>query len=290
MKPIAASCSLLLALWAWTPPATAETTAEAEVRQAMTEVITAASNLDAAGILSRLDSSSASRFFVQGQSFNHADLATFLLQAFADMKSQQVIWLESAARELSPDTVLWTSSGRNPVVEASGREVEYMLAETWMWKKLNDQWKAIHYHESFLEMPSREARARVETALLQFAASFTLPAAAADEAYPQLEGFVTANPAILGAAFATTSPGETRWPAIYAFRKGADLIRKNLPFDAEYTKAEWYAKPLSGVSPAWTNPYFDASGAERMMITCSVLVRDSDGKPQGILTADLPIY
>ena len=290
MKPIAASCSLLLALWAWTPPATAETTAEAEVRQTMVEVVTSAANLDAPGILSRLDPSPDARYFVQGQSFNFVDLSTFLLQSFADMKSQQVIWLESAARELSPDTVLWTSSGRNPVVEAGGREVEYMIAETWMWKKLNDQWKAIHYHESFLEMPSREARARVETALLQFAASFTLPAAAADEAYPQLEGFVTANPAILGAAFATTSASETRWPAIYAFRKGADLIHKNLPFDAEYTKAEWFANPLSGGSPAWTNPYFDASGAERMMITCSVLVMDADGKPKGILTADLPIY
>jgi len=284
--PYALLAGLLISL----SPARAETPAEAEVRQAMIEVVTAAANLDAPGILSRLDPSPSSRFYVQGQSFNYVDLSLFLLQAFADMKSQQVIWLDSTARELAPDTVLWTSSGRNPVVESSGRELEYMLAETWMWKKLDGQWKAIHYHESFLEMPSREVCATVESALQNVLTTFTLPTAASEEVYPQLETFVRSNPSILGAAYAPASANETHWPAIYVCKKSSELIHKKLTFEAGYTQEEWYSKPISGISPTWSNPYFDTYGAERMMITCSVLVRDATGTPQGVLTADVPIY
>ena len=290
MKKIAASCALLLSLLGWTTNARAETPAEAEVRQVMIEVVTAAANLDAPGILSRLDPSPSSNFYVQGQSFNYVDLSLFLLQSFADMKSQQVIWLDSSARELAPDTVLWTSSGRNPVVEANGRELEYMLAETWMWKKMNDQWKAIHYHESFLEMPSHEIYTKVETALQHFLTTFTPPSVSAEEAYPQLEEFVRTHDSILGAAFAPASANETQWPAIYVCRKGDSLARREFSFEAGYTQEEWYAKPMAGQSPTWSNPYFDTHGAERMMITCSVLVLDSNGTTQGVLTADVPIY
>ena len=290
MKQIATSFALLLFLLGQTPNSRAETPAEAEVRHVMTEVITAAANLDAPGIMSRLDPSPSSRFYVQGQSFNYVDLSMFLLQSFADMKSQQVIWLESSALELAPDTVLWTSSGRNPVVEASGRKVEYMLIETWMWKKMNDQWKAIHYHESFLEMPSQEVCAKVESALKNFLSTFKLPIHASEEVYPQLEEFVRSDTSILGAAFAPASANETHWPAIYVCRKDGNLAQKKLSFEAGYTQEEWYAKPMAGQSPTWSNPYFDTYGAERMMITCSVLVVDSNGTTQGVLTADVPIY
>ena len=274
----------------WTPAQAAETPAEAEVRQAMTELVSAAARLDAAAILARLDQDPAARFYVQGQAFNYTDLATFLKDSFADLKSQKINWLESTARELAPDTVLWTSSGRNPVEEASGREVEYMLGETWVWKKSADAWKAIHYSESFLEMPSREKCAQVQAALTAFAATFKIESQKPEDVLPALEGFLRTQENVLGSAFAFVPRAEENPPAAYVFRRGGEYIRKLETFGAGYAQAEWYAKPAASGQPTWSNPYFDTYGGQKMMITCSLPLFDPQGVLQGVLTADMPLY
>ena len=270
--------------------ASAETPAEAEVRQAMVEVVSAAARLDAQAIMARLDDDPSCRYFVQGQSFNYPDLAVFLRDSFADMSSQQVVWLESAAREISPDTVLWTSSGRNPVVESSGRALEYLLAETWVWKKSGDAWKAIHYQESFLDMPAPASLAQVESALAAFAGTFKVPSSNPEDLLPVLEGFLLENDVVLGSAFAFAPvPGNER-PAAYVYRRNGSFVRKLETFGSGYAQAEWFAKPAASGQLAWSNPYFDTHGAQRMMLTCSMPILDSQGSLQGVLTADLALY
>jgi len=274
----------------WTSTAFSETQAEADVRGAMIEVVAAASRLDADGIMARLDPDPALRYYVQGQSFNYPDLAVFLRQSFADMTTQRVVWLESSARELAPDTVLWTSYGRNPVVEASGKEIEYILGETWVWKKTDGNWRAIHYHESFLEAPSREKRERVESALSEFAASLKIESRNPEPVMAVLNEFVRSHPEVVGSAFAFAPTEEGSWPAPYVHRKGSEIIRKTLPSDSGYERSDWYAVPAASGQPAWSEPYFDTHGAQTMMITYSIPITDTTGDLLGVLTADVAFY
>ncbi len=282
--------AVLIGCLGWTPARGAESPAEATVRQAMVEVVSAATRLDAEGILGRLDPDPACRYFVQGQSFRHAELALFLKGAFADMKGQDVVWLESAARELAPGVVLWTSSGRNPVVEANGREVEYLLAETWVWKLAGDTWRAVHYQESFLEMPSREKRARVESALAEVAAGLKVDSRDPNRILPALETFVQAREDVAGASFAFAPQGgeDATFPRV--FRKGGEIVRQLRPSSSEYTRSEWYARSVASGSPSWSEPYFDSQGDEAMKITCGVPIFDPPGVLQGVLTADVTFY
>ncbi|MFA5205810.1 MAG: cache domain-containing protein, partial [Lentisphaeria bacterium] len=231
----------------------------------------------------------ALRYYVQGQSFSYAELSVFLRQSFADMKSQKVIWLESTARELAPDTVLWTSRGRNPVVEAGGREIEYLLAESWVWRKFGGVWKAVHYQESFLEMPSREKCARVEVALAAFAAGFKPEARDPQSVMPALEKFVRGHDDVAGAVFAFAPRQGAGLPVPYVFRRHGELVRKLEPADS-YLQCDWYAKPAGSGKLAWSEPYFDTHGAEKMMITCGLPLFDAQGQLQGVLTADVAFY
>lgn len=281
-------CTLGFPLGAGT--ARAETPAEAEVRKAMLEVIAAATRLEADGITARLDPGPTARYYVQGQAFNAADLSTFLKKSFADMQSQEVIWLESSARELAPDTVLWLSSGRNPVVEKSGRAIEYLLAETWLWKKTGPTWRAAHYHESFLEMPSAEKRARVQAALDGFAAGFKVPAEGPEGVMPLLEQFVRAHPEVLGSAFGFAPRPGVAPSAPYVSRQGKDYVRTWTLNDSDYTQSGWYSGPAKSGKPAWSEPYFDTYGGQVMMITYGAPIIDGEGVLLGVLTADLALY
>ncbi len=262
----------------------------AEVRQAMVEVVGAAAKLDADGILARLDQGPDALFFVQGQTFTYAELGPFLRQQFGDMLSQQVIWRDGRATVLGPDTVLWTSWGRNPLIESTSKCVEYLLTETWLWRRTDGVWRAFHYHESFLSLPGVELQNTLATAVRELAGQITGLDMTPDDAVAKLEEFLRTHPEAKGAAFAfapAEGPGQS---APYVYRKGSALVRKQLSATFDFTQAAWYAEAVKRDAPGWSEPYFDVEGAGVMMITYSVPVKNADGKLVGVLTADLALY
>jgi sigma-B regulation protein RsbU (phosphoserine phosphatase) len=117
---------------------------------------------------------------------------------------------------------------------------------------------------------------------------------AEDDLQRLLSDFVLGHPQVFGAAIAfepgERRPGEERL-VLYRHRlrdrpaelAAADLGAGGVP----YWEKEWYAVPLRTGRPTWSEPYWDEGGGEVSMVTWSVPFYRSDGRPRGVVTADL---
>lgn len=84
--------------------------------------------------------------------------------------------------------------------------------------------------------------------------------------------------------------GEYYSPYSYQENIGGEILSKQLGSnDNDYFTADWYQLPLLLNTSGWSEPYFDEGGAEQMMTTYSVPVKDKDGKIVAIMTADVSL-
>ncbi len=76
----------------------------------------------------------------------------------------------------------------------------------------------------------------------------------------------------------------------YFYSKGKKVFYKSLvPPSYNYLKFEWFRKPIETNKASWSEPYFDKGGGEIWMSTYSVPIRNRNGKPIGVATADASI-
>ncbi len=74
--------------------------------------------------------------------------------------------------------------------------------------------------------------------------------------------------------------------------KGADGRVKRIRQggeDFKYHEMDWYRIPKEAKVPSWCEPYFDKGGAEVMMSTYSLPLKDKNGKVYAVLTADVSL-
>ncbi len=68
------------------------------------------------------------------------------------------------------------------------------------------------------------------------------------------------------------------------------IVNKHLGgHDYDYRHMEWYRKAIDTREPSWSEPYEDSGAGNRLMTTYSVPLLDDDGKPFGVVTADVSI-
>ena len=107
---------------------------------------------------------------------------------------------------------------------------------------------------------------------------------------PFVRDLLDQNKTILGIAVAIQSSGRGN-RARYWYRNDNGLIVYREMDDAEsaFHQAEWYAAPVASGKSEWTEPYFDAYGAETNMVTYSlpVFARNNENAALGVVTADL---
>ncbi len=76
----------------------------------------------------------------------------------------------------------------------------------------------------------------------------------------------------------------------YFYKRGNKLYDKQLlPPSYDYTKFDWFTKPLKLNKDVWSVPYFDKGGGEVWMSTFSAVIRDPSGNIVGVATADVSI-
>ena len=104
------------------------------------------------------------------------------------------------------------------------------------------------------------------------------------------------NPNIFGMAIAFEPYGFSSsqlYYAPYSFRDKGSITTKQLgSSDYRYFSMDWYKLPRELAHPIWTEPYFDAGGANAFMTTYSApFYRVIDGKKQfaGVITADITL-
>jgi hypothetical protein len=284
---LAAGCVLQAA-----EPATAKQDKEEisnTILKLMDNLSRTAETLDAGKTLAPLSNDKDAVFFFDSKPYNRAELAHRLGKIYGNVKNMSIKMDRQAVKVLGPDAAVWIASGKGKSVGKDGESYEEFLTETWIWQRMEGKWQVVHYHESVSALPSEKERAKIESALKQFASELQEDGTAPDKIYQAIENFLTKNTGVLGSAFAT-NPGLGTKSSCYSFRKEAGeagFERKSTPTSYDYAAAEWYAKAAKSGKCEWSEPYYDIDGAGIFMVTCSVPVYDKDKKLLGVITADL---
>ena len=86
-------------------------------------------------------------------------------------------------------------------------------------------------------------------------------------------------------------PTQGQWfePYVRVDAYGNEQISQLAGPDHDYTKKDFYLKPLDSGNSYWSEPYLDAEGARSMVTTYSVPLRDSKGRIVGIIAADVSL-
>ena len=106
--------------------------------------------------------------------------------------------------------------------------------------------------------------------------------------------FVEHNPNVFGSSISCIPdyfPQKGRWYEPYSVRR-ADGTIETLQLgsaDHDYTQMEFYTGPIAEGSGYWSEPYMDSKGAQAMVTSYSVPVRNGDGKIVAVIDADISL-
>ncbi len=135
-------------------------------------------------------------------------------------------------------------------------------------------------------------KARVETAVHTAMADVHANLGKPEMFYSITSNIVAQNEMIVGSAVAMIPgfyPQKERLYAPFAYNLSADgkgrPIEKLLPYD--YTKKEWYSRPISTDSALWSFAYNDTEGSDMLIRTYSQPIHNHEGKIVGVLTANV---
>lgn len=114
-----------------------------------------------------------------------------------------------------------------------------------------------------------------------------------DYLYHVTEIMVRENPFIMGSAVAFDT---NRFPEHYSYSpysylnvQSGEIKCKQLGESYNYFDSEWFRECERSGVPSWSEPYFDAGGADCLMTTYSFPIKDSTGQVMAVITADVSL-
>ena len=118
--------------------------------------------------------------------------------------------------------------------------------------------------------------------------------AKSDSMYVITRRMVENNPAILGGTISFVPnyyPEKGYWFEPFAGRRADGTIESIQLGSAthDYTKSEFFTKPIELGRGHWSEPYLDADGAKAVVTTYGTPVRDLNGQIVGVVDADLSL-
>ena len=118
--------------------------------------------------------------------------------------------------------------------------------------------------------------------------------AKSDSMYVITRRMVENNPAILGGTISFIPnyyPEKGYWFEPFAGRRADGTIESFQLGSAshDYTKSEFFTKPIALGKGHWTEPYLDPDGAKTIVTTYGTPVRDLNGQIVGVVDADLSL-
>ena len=101
------------------------------------------------------------------------------------------------------------------------------------------------------------------------------------------------NPVLVGSSVAMV-PGYYRKQPLFApyTYRGPDnsLVNRSLATEAyDYPSQEWFTKPFEIGEGYWSEPYVDVGGADMLMTTYSIPIKDKEGRDACVLTGDISL-
>jgi len=120
-----------------------------EINAIFEKSIKASEKLDITGITENVDDTLRTGFIDNGVYFNSFDI---LMEGFKEavkgIESQRMIIVDKKTTVLSCDVVLLTTSGNYETKIEDGRILKGKFAWSFLYAKINDEWKIVHSHMS----------------------------------------------------------------------------------------------------------------------------------------------
>ncbi|MBQ3153050.1 MAG: SpoIIE family protein phosphatase [Bacteroidaceae bacterium] len=111
--------------------------------------------------------------------------------------------------------------------------------------------------------------------------------------YSLTKKLIESNPYICGSAIAFepfSFEDKGRFYSPYSYREGDSIVSKQLgTADYDYHYMDWYQIPKLLGSKYWSEPYYDAGGANLIMTTFAYPLYDAEGRMYAIFTADISL-
>lgn len=107
-----------------------------------------------------------------------------------------------------------------------------------------------------------------------------------------MKKYVKENKFIYGMALAfypEFSPNKSYYSSYYYLKNGKLIYKQLVPPSYDYLNSNWFFLPVKLKKNIWSEPYFDKGGGELWMSTYSAIIKNNEGKPIGIATADVSI-
>ena len=115
-----------------------------------------------------------------------------------------------------------------------------------------------------------------------------------DSLYVDLRRMLEQNSTVVGVGLMFTPnyyPQKGRWYEPYVVRLPNGVIEKDQIGSAHhnYLEMEFYKSGISAGKGRWSEPYFDEAGAQMMLSTYTLPIRDGKGKIVGLVGADVSL-
>ena len=115
-----------------------------------------------------------------------------------------------------------------------------------------------------------------------------------DKVFETIEKELQMNPHYLGCAVAFEPnyfPSQGRWFEPYVFYRDSTHIERKQVGAAthDYFSQEWYARGIESDEGFWSEPYHDKDGANTLLCSYVLPIRNREGRKVGVLGVDIPL-
>jgi hypothetical protein len=122
---------------------------KAIIKNNMQKLISSAESLSTEGMEAFLDKDPNLKVFMGAKSYNREELFKAVMSVYEPFKSQKLKIESQDIIVLSPESAVWRGVLRSFAIGKDDKESENTLMETWVWQKIEGEWKVVHFAESW---------------------------------------------------------------------------------------------------------------------------------------------
>ncbi len=115
----------------------------------MKELLTDAENLKTGVLEKYLSNDPTDMYYLGAKVYTRKDLISALKQEYTSIANQKLEILQQKTYILGNEAAVWIANIRGIATNKDKKTIETIHTETWLWQKVNNEWKITHFNKSW---------------------------------------------------------------------------------------------------------------------------------------------
>ncbi|HQI53748.1 MAG TPA: nuclear transport factor 2 family protein [Candidatus Cloacimonas acidaminovorans] len=115
----------------------------------MKELLTDAENLKTGVLEKYLSNDPTDMYYLGAKVYTRKDLISALKQEYTSIANQKLEILQQKTYILGNEAAVWIANIRGIATNKDKKTIETIYTETWLWQKVNNEWKITHFNKSW---------------------------------------------------------------------------------------------------------------------------------------------